>query len=278
MATQKIHFFTGKGGVGKSVISAAYALASASVKTSQILLTELSEESTFSKLFSARQKPANLSLSHWTAQSCLEEYATNLLHSSALSKMFLNNTLSKSLINVAPGLPELAILGKATSSPRKHGPPLIYDEIFIDAFASGHFINLVSVPGSFADIFTLGPMATQSKSIDLWIKNSEFTKVHIVTMCDELSIQESLELYQNLSDLKIKADFILNKYVDTQSLDLKKLPEKTRNFFDNIHQNQLIALSEIKKTKAAVQIIPQVFESQLFKIIQKVAHAVSSKN
>lgn len=277
MATQKIHFFTGKGGVGKSAISAGYALAAAP-KNSSTLLTELSEESTFSSVLTGRHKPKKLALSYWNAHGCLEEYATSLIRSAALSKLFLNNSLSRSLINVAPGLQELAILGKATAGPRQIGPPMNYDEIFIDAYASGHFLSLVMAPQSFGEMFSFGPMATQSQSIDQWIKNPLFTEVHIVTQADDLSIQESVELWKNLKDLNIKADFILNKYVETSSIQLKKLPTKTRRFFDNIDQQQKLALAELKKIETSLLLVPQIFENDFVKIISGISQHLKGQN
>ncbi len=277
MATQKIHFFTGKGGVGKTVLTASYALA-ASATNSTTLLTELSEESALSTLFPAHKKPQNLSLDKWNAYGCLEEYASLLIHSASLSKLFLNNPLSRSLINVAPGLQELAVLGKATSGPRNIGKPMNYDEIFIDSYSSGHFLSLMTAPQSFAEIFSFGPMATQSQSIDLWIKNAEFTSVHIVTQADELSIQEALELWKNLKDLKIKADFILNRFVDTSAINFKKLPEKTRHFFENIQVQQSFAQAELKKIKTPTTLIPQAFETDLFKIVLATATHIKDIN
>ncbi len=275
MATQKIHFFTGKGGVGKSVVSAAYAWAKARQSKDNILLTELSDDSTFEDNFKPQKIPKTLSISHWNAYSCLEEYASNLLRSSALSKLFLNNSISKALINVAPGLEELAILGKATSGPRDHGPQMNYDEIFIDAFSTGHFLTLMQAPEAFAEMFSFGPMGTQSKSITKWIKDSNFTHVHIVMNCDELSIRESIDLYRSLSAINIQSDFIVNKFVDTEKIIFKKLPEKTQAFVQNLHDQQLEALADLKKTKAAVSFVPQVFENTFFGAIESLSKMVA---
>ncbi len=274
MATQKIHFFTGKGGVGKSVISAAYAWSKAHQSKKNILLTELSEESTFKDNLEIQKMPKNLSISHWNAYNCLEEYASNLLRSKTLSKLFLNNAISKALINVAPGLEELAILGKATSGPRDHGPQMDYDEIFIDAFATGHFLNLMQAPLAFAEMFSFGPMGTQSKSIDQWIKNPDFSQVHIVTNTDELSIRESTELFKSLADLGIPAEFIINKFISTETIQFKKLPDQTQDFFQNIHDQQGDALAELKKTKAILKYSPYVFENHFFNVIEKLSKSV----
>lgn len=268
MATQKIHFFTGKGGVGKSVVSAGYAWGKARQTKQNILLTELSEDSTFAESLKTQKLAKNLTLSHWNAYSCLEEYAANLLRSKALSKLFLNNSISKALINVAPGLEELAILGKATSGPRHHGPQMDYDEIFIDAFATGHFLTLMQAPQAFSEMFSFGPMGTQSQSIDQWVRNSDFTHVHIVTNADELSVRESIELYKSLSSLKIPSRFILNRFVETESINFKKLPDRTRAFFQNIQDQQTEALADLKKTKASLHIVPQIFENNFFNVIE----------
>lgn len=274
MATQKIHFFTGKGGVGKSVVSAGYAWSKARQSKQNILLTELSEDSTFEDNLKPQKIAKNLSISHWNAYICLEEYASNLLRSKTLSKLFLNNSISKALINVAPGLEELAILGKATSGPRDHGPQMDYDEIFIDAFATGHFLNLMQAPQAFSEMFSFGPMGTQSKSIDKWIKDPEFSQVHIVTNTDELSIRESIELYKSLLAINIKSRFIVNKFVDTEDIQFKKLPERTKDFFQNIQDQQTQALADLKKTKAAVTYIPQIFENQFFDVIETISKTV----
>jgi anion-transporting ArsA/GET3 family ATPase len=274
MATQKIHFFTGKGGVGKSVVSAGYAWSKARHSKQNILLTELSEDSTFEDNLKPQKIAKNLSISHWNAYICLEEYASNLLRSKTLSKLFLNNSISKALINVAPGLEELAILGKATSGPRDHGPQMDYDEIFIDAFATGHFLNLMQAPQAFSEMFSFGPMGTQSKSIDKWIKDPDFSHVHIVTNTDELSIRESIELYKSLLTIDIKSRFIVNKFVDTEDIQFKKLPEKTKDFFQNIQDQQTQALGDLKKTKAPVTYLPQIFENQFFDVIETISKTI----
>ncbi|MBC7458752.1 MAG: hypothetical protein H7235_10760 [Bdellovibrionaceae bacterium] len=274
MATQKIHFFTGKGGVGKSVVSAGYAWSKARQSKQNILLTELSDDSSFEDNLKPQKIAKNLSISHWNAYICLEEYATNLLRSKTLSKLFLNNSISKALINVAPGLEELSILGKATSGPRDHGPQMNYDEIFIDAFATGHFLTLMQAPEAFSEMFSFGPMGTQSKSIDKWIKNPEFSHVHIVMNTDELSVRESIELHKSLAGIDMGSRFIINKFVDTENIQFKKLPERTKDFFQNIHDQQNDALAVLKKTKADITYIPQVFENHFFDVIESISKSI----
>jgi anion-transporting ArsA/GET3 family ATPase len=62
------------------------------------------------------------------------------------------------LIQVAPGLLEIAQLGQITSGFRKHGPQFNFDEIVIDAPATGHFLSLLRAPRGLAQVIGSGPM------------------------------------------------------------------------------------------------------------------------
>lgn len=217
MATRKIHFFTGKGGVGKSTLAAAYAQHLARASTAKVLLAELTERSFYNHFFSSAKNEKNedslkFDLAQWSPDACLREYALHLLKIESLYKLFFQNPVSRSLIQVAPGLQELAILGKATSSPRKHGPPTVHDEIVIDSFASGHFMNLLRAPKAMSEIISFGPMSEQSRSINQWIKNPDFSHVHIVTTAEDYAVTETLELARTIQiEFGLRPQVYLNK-------------------------------------------------------------------
>ncbi len=87
MATQKIHFFTGKGGVGKSLLAASYACALServhiSSDQGPVLLAELTERSFYKNFLNldhigykpvlAPELAKNLSISQWSTTDCLK--------------------------------------------------------------------------------------------------------------------------------------------------------------------------------------------------------------
>lgn len=219
----KILFVSGKGGVGKSTVAAALALKAAR-SGKKTLLVELGNRSfyslAFKKSFSSQPSPwrEGVDLAVWDGSSCLREYALHLLKSKALYKIFFENAVSKSLIQVAPGLSELSIAGKITSGPpRNIGPRLPYDLLVIDAFASGHFLALLRAPMGFAEAIRFGPMGKESRDITQILRDPEVCSYCFVTLPEELPVQETLELSRSFKELIPTAPTIcLNRWLDPQ--------------------------------------------------------------
>jgi len=297
MATQKVHFVTGKGGVGKSLFAAAYAYALALARTGAadskqpsrdkpnrpILLAELNDKS-FYQLFlgldSVKYDPkplqnvsAEIDICLWNTQDCLREYALHLLKLEALYKLFFTNPVSKALINVAPGLQELSILGKATSGVRKHGPDLNYSEIVIDAFSTGHFLSLLRAPRALGEVISFGPMAEQSRQIDKCIRNPAICHIHLVTLPEMLPTTEALELFTTLkSEFGIQAQVYVNKVWDISEADIKNIPEDSRKFFQEKTLEEKESFDLLKKNKinyTKIPFVPTLDNVELVKAIGK---------
>lgn len=282
-SNQKIHFVTGKGGVGKSFFAAALAMALGkkhkgtsdhSIK-SPILLAELSDHSFYHDYlhvkdvgFKAQTLPY-FDLAQWTGTDCLKEYALHLLKIESLYKLFFANPISKALIDVSPGLHELAILGKATSLPRKHGPPLTYQHMVFDAFATGHFLTMFRAPAGLAEIIHFGPMGEQTRSIDQWIRNPDFCEIHIVSHPEELPATETVELFHSLkSEFGLTAKVYLNKYFPLKLEDLNKEPAGVKKYFGNILEQQLLAEKILSENKIKFIPIPLVTEIETHKLLE----------
>ncbi len=241
---KEIHFVTGKGGVGKSTY--AVMLASQFAKQNKkTLLVEIGERSFYSSLFGKpiQYKPTsivdNLEVAHWSTTECLKSYVLSLVKVRAIYNLFFENPVSKSLIQVAPGLSEMAIIGQITSSPRQHGPHGDHEILVVDAYATGHFLNLVQSPKAMADTVPIGPMHEQSKKMDQVLRDFEMCFCHIVTIAEELVLTESLELLKGLEkEFKWETEFILNRYLET-TLDSKDLNHQSQ-FLLQALQNKLL--------------------------------------
>lgn len=281
---KKAHFITGKGGVGKSLISAVLAryLSQLSPKNSappKILLAELNDQSFFKDYLELKRisyKPSpwleGVDVSQWSPQDCLKEYALHLLKIERIYKLFFENPVSRSLIQVAPGLEELALLGKITSSPRSHGPPMNYDELVIDSFSTGHFISLFRAPAAMAEAVQFGPMGEQSRGIDKWIRNSEFTHLHIATIAEELPVTETIELYKTLKkEFGLTATVYLNKITDLATSDLKNLDADLTEAFETMIENERGARKNLKEAQINFIELPLINSLEPFEIIEALA-------
>ncbi|MCS6838764.1 MAG: arsenical pump-driving ATPase [Bdellovibrionaceae bacterium] len=203
----RIHLVTGKGGVGKSVVSLALALKEGAA--SRTLLVELGEESFFQFVFDREitYHPISLTelgidLARWSGSEALKEYVLYLIKVEKLHQLFFENIVSRSLIDAAPGLKELALLGKITSGPPRYvGPPLPYDVLVVDCFATGHFLAMLRAPMAMAETFRFGPMSEQSRSIMNVLKTPSITQIHCVTIPEELPIQETIDFLNEIKSL-----------------------------------------------------------------------------
>lgn len=277
MQKQQIHFVTGKGGVGKSFFAAALAQGlakkahfSPSKKVDQkpILLAEFNDHSFYQEYLG--NNPAYFDLAQWTGTECLKEYALHLLKVETLYKLFFANPISKALIDVSPGLHELAILGRATSLPRKHGPPLKYQHMVFDAFSTGHFLTMFRSPAGLAKIIQFGPMGEQTRSIDQWIRNPEFCHVHLVSIPEELPATETAELYHSIKEeFGLTPKVYLNKYFFLKKADLKNEPESVKKYFTNMLEQQELAENIFTDQKIKFTPVPLIPEIDIEKLLHE---------
>jgi anion-transporting ArsA/GET3 family ATPase len=220
-ATQKIVIVSGKGGVGKSLVAVGLArLLSESGK--RVLLAEIGDTSyykDFWNLASVGHDPTpsgrGFDLALWNGESCLREYVLFYLRMQRLYSLFFENKVMKSLIGVAPGLNEIAILGKITSGIRKVGPPMHYDTIVVDCYATGHALALLQAPKGMMEAIAFGPMGHHSREIEAVIENPALTGFVVATLPEEMPVVETLEFCQSLqSALGADAAVIANKIIE----------------------------------------------------------------
>lgn len=282
---KKAHFVTGKGGVGKSLVAALLARFY-SLKSQHVLLTELSEISFYKDyldLSEIQYKPTawlpNVDISQWSGAECLKEYALHLLKIKKLYELFFENPVTRSLVQVAPGLQELAILGKVTSSPRKHGPPMDYDQLVIDSFATGHFLNLLQAPRAMAETIQFGPMGEQSRSIDSWIRNHDFTTVHVVTIAEELPITETLEMCESLNkQFQIQPKIYLNMLLNISKKDVLKLDTKAQDVLLSELEGEDKARSTLKKNNLEFIELPLVTNLETTQILDALLNTLKGSS
>jgi hypothetical protein len=276
---QKIILVTGKGGVGKSVIAAGLAHR-LSRQNKKVLLVEMGDSSFYQDFFGLRevgQSPArietNLEVSKWSTETCLREYVLHYVKVETLYRMFFENRVMKTFIRAAPTVSEIALLGKLTSGLRHVGPPLNYDYIVVDSYATGHFLALLRAPKGLSEAVNAGPIGQQTESIYKILMDPEVCSYKIVTLPESLPTSETLELFSQLkSEFKVKPQIICNKIWqlpitknELTSLIASEVDDGSRGFakyLTFVHERQEKYIPQLVALDPNMQKIPLITDSK----------------
>jgi arsenite-transporting ATPase len=131
----------------------------------------------------------------------LREYVTEHIPFPKLAEKLLGHAGLDRFLRACPGVTEalaLDALGRLTLG-RRGGPPR-YDRVFVDLDATGHALMLLEVPRALEELLGEGPLRRTLARTSFVLSNRELARLHLVTVPEELAVQETLELYHRLRD------------------------------------------------------------------------------
>jgi anion-transporting ArsA/GET3 family ATPase len=200
----RLHIVTGKGGTGKTTVAGALALALAG-EGNRVLLVEVEGRQGLAQLFDAPPLPyAETRLaatSHGEvfglsvdAEAAMLEYL-EMFYSikragSALRKMGAIDFVT----TIAPGLRDVLLTGKvkeAVTRTERSGRPS-FDAVVLDAPPTGRITQFLQATHEVAGLTKIGPIHRQSQGV-IELLHSDRTRVHIVTLLEEMPVQETLD-------------------------------------------------------------------------------------
>lgn len=257
----KIHFFTGKGGVGKSTLSMAFAhsLAAQGLKTLWLEFSPSSQLGFYKDMtlgFEPTPMGKSLDLASWNGEDCLNEFVKHSVKLRLIYEAFYRSKAISALIQVAPALREIAFLGYVTSHLRNVKPSLAYDQIVIDAPSTGHFIAALKVPSALLQVSSFGPMGFHCKGILDVIKSPESTSIYAVFTPEPLVVNELKELQISLQDMGLQIDPWLNRAYGSELIN-------EMNKINSRHDQEFSVLSEISEK---IDIQQEIIESLKLKV------------
>ena len=232
MEFKELIFISGKGGTGKSTFSAWLGLHLAN-QGKRVLLVELQDTSSVASLlglsskFSYKPTPSGLGfdLALLTGLDCLVEYVGHFTRLEGLTQKVFESSVLKSLVNVAPGLNDLSLLGKLTSHFRGHGPSFKYDHIIVDAPSTGSFASLINAPKTLGKSVSRGPLHTQSMAIDECLKNTQKVQYLFMTLFEELPMDELEDTLAAFHDgYSEQINVVANRFIGFGSSSASKGP------------------------------------------------------
>ena len=215
----KLTFITGKGGVGKSAVTAGLATALASLKFN-VGVVELGE--TRMPDFFDTSRPEKITFLNLNAKSCFEEYAGRHIPKQAM--LLIQNRWVEHFIDATPGLNEILLLGKIASLIEEES----WDFLLVDSPATGHTISLCDAPRIALNALHHGPLKSSVEKIWQLLHDPSQTDFLLVTELENFIVQETAELYQHISEsLEMKPQGVLvNGMLDKNFLLPDALPKK----------------------------------------------------
>lgn len=197
----RILIVSGKGGVGKTTVAAALALVAAR-QGRKVCVAEIDRKGTLVKLFGGGTlgyDPSEISPGVWgmniVPEEALAEYLRVQYHMNRISKAFTSTHFVDYITTAAPGLKDILMLGKIwyLEQGRSAGPKHSFDTIIVDAPAAGHMLTFLSAPIGLSDALRVGPVRRQSDWLIQMLRDPTRTRVHLVTLPEEMPVSETLE-------------------------------------------------------------------------------------
>ncbi|MCM0673731.1 ATPase [Micromonospora phytophila] len=208
----RLHVVTGKGGTGKTSVAAALALALAAGGR-RTLLVEVEGRQGIAQLFGTEPLPyeerhladapggGEVRALAVDAEEALLEYLDMFYKLGAAGRALRKLGAIDFATTIAPGLRDVLLTGKVKeATTRTAGQRRAYDAVVLDAPPTGRIGRFLNVTAETARLAKVGPIKTQSEGVSALLR-SPITAVHVVTLLEEMPVQETVDAIAELNQL-----------------------------------------------------------------------------
>jgi len=205
LAAQRLVVVTGKGGVGKSAVTAALARAAAAAGR-RVLAVEVGRGRLGALLGEPlgpepRVLGPRLAAAAVEPETALAGFVLSVLRLRMLARRLLESTSFQVLAAAAPGLSEFLVLHRLSAwLDARRGGRFVYDLVLVDAPASGHSLPLLAAPTALGALARFGPVGESLRTIGRRLADPTVTLVCLVTTPEELAVRETIDLHRELAE------------------------------------------------------------------------------
>jgi anion-transporting ArsA/GET3 family ATPase len=201
----RLHVVTGKGGTGKTTVAAALAMALAE-NGRRVLLVEVEGRQALAQLFDVAALPyADQHLAAAAGggevlglsvdpEEALLEYLDLFYNLKRAARVMKRMGAIDFVTTLAPGLRDVLLTGKLKERANLRGPDgaVVYDSVVLDAPPTGRILQFLDATSQVAHLAKVGPINRQSNGV-IDLLHSTNTAVHIVTLLEEMPVQETID-------------------------------------------------------------------------------------
>jgi len=193
---RRLLLVTGKGGTGKTSVTAALALLAAQRGT-RVLACEVDAKGNLSDFYESprlsfrpREVQPGLFAMSMSTEEALQEYLRLQLHLPAIARIGPLARAFDFVATAAPGVREILTVGKLAYEARERN----YGLVVADASASGHVIGQLVAPKAIDELVRVGPIHDQTGWMLDVLGDPAITGLVIVTTPEEMPVNETIEL------------------------------------------------------------------------------------
>jgi Anion-transporting ATPase len=208
LLNRKLLVLTGKGGVGKTTVSAALGLLAAD-RGLRTIVVEVGEQRRLAELFGVRSEDTGaeteLRQNLWSISIDPDRALLEWLQSlggRVSGRMLASSGTFQYFAAAAPGAKELIsmvkiwrLTGSRQGGRKRSGG---YDLVILDAPATGHALGMLHSPQTFGAIARVGPIASQTKQVGELLSDPARSAYLAVALPTEMAVTETLELQDGL--------------------------------------------------------------------------------
>jgi anion-transporting ArsA/GET3 family ATPase len=217
----RLHVVTGKGGTGKTTAAAALGLALAEGGR-KVLLVEVESRQAIAQLFDMPPMPYReerlttvgnggqlFGLAIDPEQAMLE-YLEMFYGLKRAGQGLRKLGAVDFVTTLAPGLRDVLLTGKVKEAVVRTGPDgtPAYDAIVLDAPPTGRIGRFLDATQEVAKLTKFGPISNQSAGV-IKLLHGPRTAVHIVTLLEEMPVQETLDAAAELKRLDFQLGAVI---------------------------------------------------------------------
>lgn len=197
LLSSRLILITGKGGTGKTSLSAAIGTMSAAAGRRTLIVEVDNFHPSLTRLFGVEppyapmQVADNLSICNLTWMSALKDWLKATVKSRRISGLILENRMATVFLDATPGAREIVILSKIISLMDD------FDQVVVDLPASGHALGILRVPRTATRLMRSGPVREKAEQI-LEVFRDPSTALAIIGLPEEMVVNETLELWEKI--------------------------------------------------------------------------------
>lgn len=201
LLARRLLVVTGKGGVGKSTVTAGLALLAADLGQRVLVVEVDGKGDVCAKFehptvgFDPVEVHPNVSVLAMDTEASLREYLRLNLRVPVLGRLGPVARVFDFVATAAPGVKEVLTIGKVAWEVREsiegRAP---WDLVLVDAAATGHVVAQMGAPDAIRDLVSVGPIRSQTEWMTDLLSDPAVTALNVVTTPEEMPVSETVDL------------------------------------------------------------------------------------